>query len=94
MVHNLTGCSNTSDVVEKVNYLLAVSQHRDTLVAEESVSYAETRPPVLWTGKTKCGRVLICLDGQWTGKKNLNSYVSCSPIRRTAQSALRVMLLS
>ena len=25
--------------------------------------YAETRPPVLRTGKTHCGRVLICLDG-------------------------------
>ena len=25
--------------------------------------YAETRPPVLWTGKTHCGRVIICLDG-------------------------------
>ena len=52
--------------------------------------YAETRPPVLWTGKTKCGRVFICLDGY---KKN--SYVSRSPIRRTAQSqsALHVMLL-
>ena len=24
--------------------------------------YAETRPIVLWTGKTKCGRVFICLD--------------------------------
>ena len=23
--------------------------------------YAETRPPVLWTGKTKCGRVLKLL---------------------------------
>ena len=25
--------------------------------------YAETRPSVLWTGKTKCGLVFICLDG-------------------------------
>ena len=25
--------------------------------------FAETRPPVLWTGNTKCGRVSICLDG-------------------------------
>ena len=25
--------------------------------------YAETRPPVLRTGKIHCGRVLICLDG-------------------------------
>ena len=33
----------------------------------ESVFYAETRPPVLWTGKTKCGRVLICLDGSVDG---------------------------
>ena len=29
-----------------------------------SVFYAETRPPVLWTGKTQFGRVLICV---WTG---------------------------
>ena len=28
----------------------------------EAGMYAETRPPVLWTGKTKCGRVFICLD--------------------------------
>ena len=55
----------------------------------EAVFYAETRPPILWSGKTKCGRVLICLDGY---------YVSRSPVRRTAQSALQsalhVMLLS
>ena len=35
-----------------------------------AVSYVETRPPVLWTGKTKCGRVFICLDGWRTVKKN------------------------
>ena len=54
--------------------------------------YAETRPLVLRTGKTKCGRVFICLD---VGKKNffLNSYGSRSPVRGTAQSALHVMLL-
>ena len=36
--------------------------------------YAETRPPVLWTGKPKCGRVFICLD---SGRVNffLNSYM-------------------
>ena len=65
------------------------------------VFYAETRPSVLWTGKTKCGRVLICVDG--SGRVNFfkfffNSYVSQSPVRRTAQSALQsalhVMLLS
>ena len=62
--------------------------------------YAETRPPVLWTGKTKCGRVLICLDGsgQVIFFFFLNSYLSRSPVRRTAQSALQsalhVMLLS
>ena len=35
----------------------------------EPVVYAETRPPVLWTGKTKCGRVLICVDGSGRVKK-------------------------
>ena len=30
----------------------------------EPVFYAETRPPVLWTGKIQFGRVLICV---WTG---------------------------
>ena len=44
----------------------------------------------MWTGAYLCGRV-------WTGKKK-NSYVSQSPVRRTAQSALQsalhVMLLS
>ena len=59
----------------------------------EPVSYAETRPSVLWTGKTKCGQVFICLDG-WTKKKKINSYLSRSTARRTAQSALHVMLLS
>ena len=58
-------------------------------------------PSTLWTGKRKCGRVLICVDG--SGRVNfffffLNSYVSRSPVRRTAQialqSALHVMLLS
>ena len=39
----------------------------------EAVFYAETRPPVLWTGKTKCGRVLICLDGSGRVKKNNNN---------------------
>ena len=58
------------------------------------MSYAETRPPILWTGKTKCGRVFICLDGWRTGKKKINSYLLRSPVRRTAQSALHVMLLS
>ena len=65
-----------------------------------AVFYAETRPPVLWTGKTKCGRVLIWLDG--CGRVFFliffYSYVSRSPVRRTAQSALQsalhVMLLS
>ena len=44
-------------------------------------------------GKTHCGRVLICLDGL----KNvcfLNSYVSRSPLRRTVQSDLHIMILS
>ena len=36
-----------------------------------AVFYAETRPPVLWTGKTKCGRVLICVDGSGRVKKIL-----------------------
>ena len=54
--------------------------------------YADTRPPVLWTGKTDCGRVFICLDG--LKHFFFNSYVSRSPVRRTAQSALHVMLLS
>ena len=53
---------------------------------------AETSPPVFWTGKTKCGRVFICLDGYFCFF--LNSYVSWSPVRRTAQSALHIMLLS
>ena len=30
--------------------------------------YAETRPPVIWTGKNCCGRVEIWVDGWWTGK--------------------------
>ena len=65
--------------------------------ASVSVVYAETRPPVLWTGKTTCGRVLICVDGSGRVKFYffiLNSYVSWSPVRRTAHSALHVMLLS
>ena len=44
---------------------------------------AETRPPVLRTGKTHCGRV-----------KFLNSYVSRSPLRRTVESDLHIMLSS
>ena len=44
---------------------------------------AETRPPVLRTGKAHCGRV-----------KFLNFYVSRSPLRRTVQSDLHIMLLS
>ena len=42
-----------------------------------------------------CGRVKHTVDGclfVWTGKKNY--FVSWSPVRRTAQSALHVMLLS
>ena len=54
--------------------------------------YAETRSPVLWKGKTHCGRVLICLDG--LKFFFFNSYVSRSPLPRTAQSALHIMLLS
>ena len=43
---------------------------RDHLIgARLTVFYAETRPPVLWTGKTKCGRVLICVDGSGRVKK-------------------------
>ena len=42
----------------------------------------------MWTGAYLCGRV-------WMGKFFFfNSYVSQSPVRRTAQSALHVMLLS
>ena len=58
-----------------------------------AVIYAETRPPVLWTG------AYFRVDG--SGRfffKFFNSYVSRSPVRRTAQSALQsalhVMLLS
>ena len=58
-----------------------------------AVSYAETRPPVIWTGKTNCGRMGY-LSGQANLKKKNYSYVSWSPVRRTAQSALDVMLLS
>ena len=50
------------------------------------VSYAETRPPVIWTGKIKCGResLFICLDGWWTGNFFFfNSYLSRSPEFRT-----------
>ena len=45
-----------------------------------AVFYAETRPPVLWTGKTKCGRVLICLDGSGRVKKkyHVSSTYDCS----------------
>ena len=39
----------------------------------------------MWTGAYLSGRVK---------KKKINSYVSWSPVRRTAQSALHVMLLS
>ena len=60
----------------------------------QAVSYAETRPPVLWTGKTKCGRVFICLDGWRTGKFFFLNSLSQSPVRRTALGALHVMLLS
>ena len=49
--------------------------------------------PVHPSGKTKCGRVFICLDGSGRVNKKLN-YVSRSPERKTAQSALHVMLLS
>ena len=41
------------------------------------------------------GSPVICLDGQWTGKKKkFKSYVSWSSVLRTAQTALDVMLLS
>ena len=44
-------------------------------------TYAETHPPVLWTGKTNVdGCLFVC-----TGKKKR---------RMTAQNALHVMLLS
>ena len=67
--------------------------------------YAETRPPVLWTGKTKCGQVLICVDGSGQVKRKKYIYFflflcikAKFPVRRTAQSALQsalhVMLLS
>ena len=63
-----------------------------------AVFYAETRPLVLWTGKTKCGRVLICVDGSERVKKKMLILMYQSPVRRTAQSvlqsALHVMLLS
>ena len=47
------------------------------------------RAKKMWTGAYLCGRV-------WMGKIFffLNYYVSQSPVRRTAQSALHVMLLS
>ena len=44
-----------------------------------------------------CGRVKHTVDGclfVWTVKQKLNSYVSRSPLRWTAQSALHIMLLS
>jgi len=31
--------------------------------------YAETRPSVIWTGKTYFGWVEIWVDGWWMGKK-------------------------
>ena len=34
-----------------------------------TVFYAETRQPIIRTGKTKCGRVFICLDGCGRVKK-------------------------
>ena len=43
------------------------------------------------------GRVKQNVDGclfVWTGNFFFNSFVSRSPVRRTAQSALHVMLLS
>ena len=58
-----------------------------SLYGFESGMYAETCPYVLWTGKTKCGRVFILIFF-------LNSYVSRSTVCRTAQSALHVILLS
>ena len=42
----------------------------NTCYPHTAVFYAETRPSVLWTGKTKCGRVLICLDGCGRVKKH------------------------
>ena len=78
------------------NINIPIEQRRNEQITEmDAVSYAEARPLVIWTGKTKCGRVSICLDGWRTGKKkNYNSYLSRSPVRRTARSALHVMLLS
>ena len=47
---------------------------------EHAVFYAETRPPVLWTGKTKCGRVLICLDG--SGRVKIYLFIFYSYVSR------------
>ena len=52
-----------------------------------SVFYAETHPPVLWMGKTKCGRVLICVDG--SGRVNkffFNSYVKETTMLNTLKN--------
>ena len=56
-----------------------------------SVHDIETRQPDLWTGKTKM-RTGVYLSGR-VNCFFLNSYVSRSPVRRTAQRALHVIVI-
>ena len=69
---NITAWSNDASSLIQLNAPCAfscVDVKRDTVFhslvdrTDFNRIYAETRPPVLWTGKTHCGRVLICLDG-------------------------------
>ena len=71
---NITAWSNDASSLIRPNAPCAfscVDVKRDTVLHSlvdrtdfnRAGIYAETRPPVLWTGKTHCGRVLICLDG-------------------------------
>ena len=40
------------------------------MFVEQSQLYAETRPPVIWTGKDRCGRVGIWVDGKKMKEQN------------------------
>ena len=63
------GCSGSAydvlaeSVGEKVHFAGEVRNDPIPVSGFLSGMYAETYPLVLWTGKTKCGRVFICVDG-------------------------------
>ena len=54
-------------------YIISDNQMRPWL-------YAETRPPVIWMGKTCCRRVEIWEDGWLTGKKFMSKKRSSKTI--------------